>query len=330
MYVIGITGTGSLVGQAIIKSIKKSSFKNELLIGMDYFSDTIGSFWVDKNYVLPDILNKSIKEKDWIENIINIINVEKINILFIGVDFELRLFAKYKLYIENNTSCIVIVSDEKTIQIADDKYETYKFLKENGLYYPKTYLKEDIKIAINNKDVTFPLIIKPRNGYRSINVFIVSNLKELNEKLEIIPNPIIQEYIGSKDTEYTCGVIVLDNKVKESISLRRDLRDGNTINTYFNINYPKIIKKYIENISSKLNQFGVCNFQLRLDSDGLPKLFEINARHSGTTYIRALYGFNEVEYILEYLLKNREISFKLQEGVVKRYFDEMLVKGSNI
>uniref|UniRef100_UPI000CD85CFF ATP-grasp domain-containing protein n=1 Tax=Campylobacter concisus TaxID=199 RepID=UPI000CD85CFF len=290
MYVIGITGTGSLVGQAIIKSIKKSSFKNELLIGMDYFSDTIGSFWVDKNYVLPDILNKSIKEKDWIENIINIINVEKINILFIGVDFELRLFAKYKLYIENNTSCIVIVSDEKTIQIADDKYETYKFLKENGLYYPKTYLKEDIKIAINNKDVTFPLIIKPRNGYRSINVFIVSNLKELNEKLEIIPNPIIQEYIGSKDTEYTCGVIVLDNKVKESISLRRDLRDGNTINTYFNINYPKIIKKYIENISSKLNQFGVCNFQLRLDSDGLPKLFEINARHSGTTYIRALYG----------------------------------------
>ena len=74
----------------------------------------------------------------------------------------------------------------------------------------------------------------------------------------------------------------------------------------------------------------MCNFQLRLDSDGLPKLFEINARHSGTTYIRALYGFNEVEYILEYLLNNREISFKLQEGVVKRYFDEMLVGGSSI
>ena len=330
MYVIGITGTGSLVGQAIIKSIKKSSFKNELLIGMDYFQDTIGSFWVSKNYILPDILNKNIKEKDWVENIINIINAEKINILFIGVDFELRLFAKYKLYIEHNTSCIVVVSDEKTIQIADDKYETYKFLKENGLYYPKTYLKQDIKLAINNKEVMFPLVVKPKNGYRSINVFVVSDFKELNEKLEIVPNPIIQEHIGSKDTEYTCGVIVLDNRVKESISLRRDLRDGNTINTYFSINYPKVIKKYIEDISSKLNHFGVCNFQLRLDSDGLPKLFEINARHSGTTYIRALYGFNEVEYILEYLLNNREISFKLQEGVVKRYFDEMLVGGSSI
>ena len=62
MYTIGITGTGSLIGQAVIKSIKKSSFKNEKLIGMDYFPNTIGSYWVDKNYVLLDILDKKIKE----------------------------------------------------------------------------------------------------------------------------------------------------------------------------------------------------------------------------------------------------------------------------
>lgn len=326
MYTIGITGTGSLIGQAVIKSIKKSAFKNEKLIGMDYFSNTIGSYWVDKNYVLLDILDKNVKEEDWLSNVVNIIKDEGINILFVGVDFELHLFAKYKNYIENSTSCIIVVSDEKTVQIADDKYETYKFLKDNDLYHPKTFLKEEIKVAIENKEISFPLVIKPRNGYRSINVFIVSNEKELNEKLEIVPNPVIQECVGSKDTEYTCGVIVLNNEVKESIVLRRDLKDGNTSNTYFSKDYPKIIKKYIEDVSSKLGQFGVCNFQLRLDSNGIPKIFEINARHSGTTYIRSLYGFNEVEYILEYILNNKEISFKLEEGIVKRYFDEMLVK----
>ena len=57
---IGITGTGSLIGQAIIKSIKQSSFKNERLIGIDYFTETIGSYWTDKNYILPDILDKDI------------------------------------------------------------------------------------------------------------------------------------------------------------------------------------------------------------------------------------------------------------------------------
>ncbi len=325
MYNIGITGTGSLIGQAVIKSIKKSSFKNEKLIGMDYFANTIGSYWVDKNYVLLDILDKDIKEKDWLEDIIDIIKNDKISILFIGVDFELHLFAKYKNYIETTTACIIVVSDEKTIKIADDKYLTYKFLEDNNLYHPKSFLKDEIKEAIENKEINFPLVIKPRNGYRSINVFIVSNEKELGEKLEIVPNPVIQECVGSRDTEYTCGVIVLDGEVKESIVLRRDLKDGNTSTTYFSKNYPKIIKKYIEDTSSRLGQFGVCNFQLRLDNDGIPKIFEINARHSGTTYIRSLYGFNEVEYILEYLLNHKVMTFDLKEGVVKRYFEEMLI-----
>ena len=58
---------------------------------------------------------------------------------------------------------------------------------------------------------------------------------------------------------------------------------------------------------------------------GLPKIFEINARHSGTTYIRSLYGFNEVEYILELMLNDKEIDFEVKEGKVQRYFDEFFV-----
>ena len=81
----------------------------------------------------------------------------------------------------------------------------------------------------------------------------------------------------------------------------------------------------IEDVSKKLNHFGVCNFQLRVD-EGVPKIFEINARHSGTTYIRSMYGFNEIEYILEYVLHNREIDFEIREGIVQRYFDEFFVE----
>ena len=73
-------------------------------------------------------------------------------------------------------------------------------------------------------------------------------------------------------------------------------------------------------------EFGVCNFQLRVDTEGIPKIFEINARHSGTTYIRSLYGFNEIEYILEYILNKKDITFTIKEGIVKRYFEEFLVE----
>jgi len=327
MITIGITGTGSLVGQAIIKSIKKSSFKNHTLIGMDYFVDTIGSYWTDENYILPDILDDSVTEEIWLEKLVSIIKIKQINILFIGVDFELHILARHKKYIENETTCIVVVSNEKTISIADDKYLTYEFLKENGLYYPTTFLASEIDKAIFEKKIDFPMIIKPRNGYRSINVYLLKNKEDLDSKISNIPNPVIQECIGSMETEYTCGVITFNNEVKESIVLRRDLKDGNTSTTYLKNDYPIIIKKYIEDVSKKLGQFGVCNFQLRLDSNGIPKIFEINARHSGTTYMRSLYGFNEIEYILEYLINKKEITFKIKEGTVKRYFEEFLVEG---
>lgn len=325
MITIGITGTGSLIGQAIIKSIKQSPFKNSRLIGMDYFRDTIGSYWTDKNYILPDILDQKVAEEIWLEKVLSIIIENKINILFIGVDFELYLFAKYKDFIENKTSCTVVVSSKESIEIADDKYLTYKFLKENGLYHPSTFLESEINQAIESNIIDFPMIVKPRNGYRSIDVYMVKDAEELRDKIQKVSDPVIQECIGTKDSEYTCGVIVI-NGIKKSIVLRRDLKDGNTSSAYYQKDFPEIITKYILDASEKLNIFGVCNFQLRLDKDGIPKIFEINSRHSGTTYMRTLFGFNEIEFILEYIFNNKIIDFHLKEGAVKRYFEEFLIE----
>ncbi len=325
MSVIAVTGTGSLIGQAIIKSIKCSSYKDSNLIGMDYFENTIGSYWTDSNYLLPDILSDDVSEKDWLERVLSIIVKNRVNILFVGVDFELRIFAKYKQYIEENTTCLIVVSNEKVIGIADDKYLTYQFLKDNKLDHPLTFKESEVDNILDGNLINFPMIVKPRNGYRSIDVYTVNNIIELRDKVIKVENPIIQEYIGTNETEYTCGVIAFNGGVKESIVLRRDLRNGNTDKTYLKYNYQLEIKDYIESVSIKLGQFGACNFQLRVDSDG-PKIFEINARHSGTTYIRALYGFNEIEFILNYLLKGEETVFNIKEGIVQRYFEEFFVQ----
>lgn len=94
---IGVTGTGSLIGQAIIKSIRNSQLKESIdCIGLDYFSGTVGSFWCKKNYILPDILNPLVKEEEWLKVITETIVDNQIKLLFVGVDFELPLFAKYK------------------------------------------------------------------------------------------------------------------------------------------------------------------------------------------------------------------------------------------
>ena len=148
MLRIGITGTGSLFGQAIIKSIKASSYYRDCyVVGFDYFKNTVGSYWVNKNYLLPDILDSKITESQWANTVTKVLGNERLQILFIGVDFELKLFAKYAQEMEQTTGCKIVVSDKRVIEIADDKYLTYQFLKNNGLHFPKTYLATELSDA---------------------------------------------------------------------------------------------------------------------------------------------------------------------------------------
>lgn len=319
---IGITGTGSLIGQSIIKSIKNSVFSEQYnLIGFDYFEDTVGSFWCDKNHILPDFFKKVVSKEIWISKLIEKILDEKLNLLFVGVDFELIVLSENKKYIEEITSCKIMVSSTEVIRVGNDKYLTYKFLKNNNLNHPTTFLPEDC----NLNELSWPVIIKPRIGARSRGVFKVNNKEELLNKIKDIENPIIQEYIGCQFSEYTCGIIYLNNELKHTISLKRSLKNGNTYISEHRNDFNKKIYAYIDKIANLLKPYGSCNLQLRVDSNGIPKLFEINPRHSGTTYIRSLFGYYEVIYILKFVLENKSINFDLKYGRVMRYFEENLI-----
>lgn len=321
MYKIGVTGVGSLIGQGIIKSITRSQYASEYtIIGFDYFKDTVGSFWCHKNYILPDILKEELREI-WLDTIIQIINDEKIQILFIGIDFELPVLAKNKIFIESKTSCKVMVSGSNVIEIGNDKFKTYEFLKNNGLNYPQTFIPDECDWS----KIVYPVIVKPRIGARSIGVTKVNSEAELQRALDLAKEPIIQECIGDETTEYTCGVISLNKKAEQIIVLNRSLKQGNTYLSEYKNNFPEIIYDYLKDITALLQPYGSTNYQLRMDHQGIPKLFEINPRHSGTTYMRTLFGFNEVIYILKNILEDKTISFDLKEGKAMRFYDEALV-----
>jgi carbamoyl-phosphate synthase large subunit len=322
MYNVGITGVGSLIGQGIIKCIRRSVCSHEYrLIGFDYFKDTVGSFWCDKNFILPDILKPGFFEF-WLSALVKIIQDEKIHVLFIGVDFELPLFAKHKASIELATGCKVIVSSSDVIDIGNDKYKTYEFLKKNGLNYPATFLPGEC----DPDSLTYPVIVKPRVGARSIGVSKVDNKNKLEAALQLAKDPVIQECIGDDSTEYTCGIIALGQGQEKSIVLNRVLKQGNTYLSEYKNNFSQVIYEYIDAITKCLNPYGACNYQLRLDASQTPKLFEINPRHSGTTYMRSLFGYNEVLYILKKLLENKTLDFDLKEGKAIRFYEEDLIK----
>ncbi len=322
MNKILVTGVGSLLGQGIIKTILSSKIKVKI-IGTDYLKDAVGFNWVNKSYLLPDIFIKK-NFKKWKLKIFKIIKTEKISLLIPGLDFELELFSKLKAEIEKKTSCKVIVSNYKLISIFQDKWKTYKYLKENKFPYPETTLPKNLKEFLKRNK--FPLIVKPRRGHTSKNVFLVKNLQELKLAISKCKNSIVQEFLFEKNNEFTCGTICLDKQLRSAITLKRKLKNGNTIQTIHkkDKNF-KLINDYVKKLTLHINPYGPLNFQLCLTSKG-PVIFEVNPRFSGTTPLRSIYGLNEFKVLINALRKKGKNKIKYKYGTIIRYLEDLFIE----
>ena len=324
MTKILITGAGSLIGQGIIKTIEKVS-SSYVVFGADYFNDAVGLYWVKKSYILPDILKKKSNIKIWEKKILKIIIENKINIVIPGLDFELKLFADLKKKIESLSKCKIIVSNKEIINTFHDKWLTVDYLKKNKFPYPNSTLISGLKKFLRKNK--FPLIVKPRIGSTSRNVFLVHNTQELKKALKYCPNPIIQEYLFKDNNEYTCGTISHNQKTISSIVLKRKLKQGNTIKaTYENNSKTEKINKYLIELSNKIKPLGPLNFQLCLKK-GIPVIFEVNPRFSGTTPLRNIFGVNEVDIIIKAVMnKPYKVRKNFKNGTIIRYFENYFVK----
>jgi carbamoyl-phosphate synthase large subunit len=106
--------------------------------------------------------------------------------------------------------------------------------------------------------------------------------------------------------------------------MRRELRDGNTYRAFVD-DYPEL-NRAVRTWTETLKPRGPVNFQFRLDG-GRPKVFEINARFSGTTPLRAHAGFNEVEMVLRHVLGGEnEPPPAIKRLTILRHWSETVVE----
>ena len=326
MLNILITGAGSTLGFSIIKTVKSVGLKCNI-ITTDYFINSIGFYDSHKSYILPDVLKKNISEENWVRYVNRILIKEKIDIVLIGLDFEVELFSKNKHIFEKDKKCKLLVSDYSVVDICNDKWKTFKFLNKNGFLTPQSCLPSQIELF--RRKNKFPFIVKPRNGSTSKHLNIVKNEKELFHAIKNCPKPIIQKYVGCPSEEYTVGSIYINQEVKSTIALKRILKNGNTSVAYKE-NYLSI-EKYVECVVRKLMPLGPVNVQLRKNKNQYI-IFEINPRFSGTIYIRNIFGINEIAIVLKEMLNIKRIrtNEKIQYGRVIRYFDEKFISNQNI
>jgi len=319
MINILVTGAGGGVGQGIIKSLKMIKDLDIRIITADMSALATGLYAGHKAYIVP-----ACNSEKYLEKLEEIFEAEKINHYFPGTDVELEFCAIKKNYIEKTFNVNTIISNVDAVRIADDKYLTFNFLKNNNFYHPQTFLPEEIKF----QKLEYPLIVKPAIGCRSIGVSIVKNESELNSRLNTEKGLIIQELVGTSDDEYTCTIVIVGKKVSEVMILKRVLRSGDTFRAE-PIKSEKL-SNYVTEIALKLNINGSCNFQLRIDRNGIPKVFEINCRFSGTTPFCSQLGLNPVEFYLKNFM-NIDYEYNINyNNIVLRHWSEVIVNKENI
>jgi carbamoyl-phosphate synthase large subunit len=221
---------------------------------------------------------------------------------------EILLASKHRdFFIEKHIKSII--NNNKILEIATSKYKTANFLHENGITVPATYLPGNLPDILK-----FPLIIKPDFGRGSMNLIKVNNQLELKKAIQTIPSPVIQNYIGTEEQEYTVGVFS-DGQSVHSIAFRRKLGRG-SMSVFVEVVKDTKLDKIAFDVAQLFKLKGALNIQLRLHQDDY-YIFEINPRISSTAAFRHQLGFQDVVWWLR-LVSEEPINpgFDIIPGIV--------------
>ena len=324
MTTVLVTGAGAVLGQGIIKSLRAAA-ESYHIIAADPHPLASGLYWADRALTIP-----MARSPEYSKEFEHILDTMRPDVVLVGTDVELPVFAANRTDWEERFSTKIIVSSPQVIAIADDKYATACMLKSHGIPHAESALPEDGE-ALDDLVARhgFPLIVKPRRGARAIGVVKVNSRSELDDRVGGRDGLVVQQWAGADDEEYTAGALFFDGAVQAQITLRRELRDGNTFRAFVG-EYPEC-DDYVRAVATALQPFGPANFQFRRGQDGQCRLFEINARFSGTTPMRTLVGFNEVELCINHVLFGTPIIKPvLRDGVILRHLEEQFVRAESV
>lgn len=254
-------------------------------------------------------------------------------------DFYVRLIVENKK--ELNDNYVFHAISEKLLNNLLVKDNFYTNFSNSDLDFPKTLifncLKKNKILKKDIKDFNFPIIIKPGDGveyYKNkfqgqSKVYKLNNFKEVDNTIKQIvdsgykSNLIIQEFIPGGDDQLFDSIFYCDknHKVKlvsfAQIGLQEHTHTGvgnctvlvNGYNEHNNAEEQiEKMKKFLE----KNKYCGFAEFDLKYDCrDQKYKVFEINPRQARSSYYLCACGFNLIKYLVDDLILDKNLEFKI-------------------
>jgi len=313
-----VLGVGGNVSQGILKALRKTDLDLHI-VGACISPLSTGLYMCDEACISP-----YANDDRFIGWLIALCNEKKIDIVLTGVEENIKAIAREIDTFRAGTKAVFISSTYEQLLVGQDKLLTCRWLKENGCNYPafcELENKEESRALA--AEYGYPLIAKPCSGKSAQGLLMIHNEEEL-ESLIGTEGYVLQECLGTDKDEYTVGCYCNKNgELMDVIVMHRDLRHGTTVHAKV-VDHPAI-RAEAEKICRAYKPGGPMNIQMRVGKDGRAVCFEMNVRFSGTTAMRANFGFCDVEAMIREYILNEKIDdcFHVRYGEAFRYDNEM-------
>lgn len=319
-----VTGVGGPLAVSIFKALRQSELAPRI-VATDATVMSVGLFRADASYVLPHV---AADEAGYLQRLQEICADERVSMVCFGSEIEMRRVAPHRRDIEQATRARLILNGPRQLEAFMDKWSMVRLLREIGLPAPDSVLATDpdaVRDFLARHD--FPLILKPRHGSGSRNVFVIRTERELDLLSQCVSEPMIQEYLLPDVEEYTVGVYKSPRSgYVGQIVLRRELAAGLTYKA--EVVHDDEIEEVCRTVVESFDVWGPVNLQLRKTAAGV-RIFEINLRFSSSAVMRSHFGFNEPEMCLRDVVMEETLARpEIRGGYALRYWDEIYLEPS--
>ena len=336
-----LTGAGAPGAPGIIKCFRKVSERKINIVGVDMNSNAAGRKLVDKFFTVP-----AAESSEYLDVVFDICKKEKVQVVVPIVTRELRVFSR-NIEMFNNAGIAVSVMDKDNLVIVNNKIRLLEKMRELGMDTPEfiaCYSLEEVKAAFRKmRYPERPLCIKAAEGNGSRGIRLIDPFKShydllfkekptsmymsyndimcaLAEK-DDIPAMMVMELLPGE--EYGVDALCENGKIifiagRSNYPVNSSIPQGCIIE---NRDEPINIAKYL---IQKLKLSGNVNFDFKYDSQGRPKLMEINPRLSATIVSYCPAGVNLPYMQIKRLLKEETPNMAVIEGTrMQRRYNEV-------
>lgn len=270
----------------------------------------------DRAFQLP-----LVSDKDYLDLLIEICIKNNIKLIIPTIDTELLLLAKSKnAFLKHGIT--PIISSVEFINICRDKRAMNSFFKKNNINVAKEFSKYDYKL---------PLFIKPLNGSRSVDTFLITKHEHLTEYHFKNKELMFLEYLDHDlFEEFTCDLYYDKNHDLKCVVPRKriEVRDGE-VNKGLAIKNSLVsyIKEHLSHVDGAVGCLTSQFFNHVVDKDVIYGI-EINARFGGGFPLTYETGANYPKWLIKEYLFDETIEFfdDWEDNLLMlRYDNEVLV-----